>query len=168
MRNNFKIPIIQYIFIQLTHLIYGINQLILKRIQKGLVERKFYFYISLINETRFNMRLLIKIFKALSDPNRLRIIKMLEVRPLCVCEIVDILQLANSTVSKHLSILRDVELILDEKEGKWVYYRLNDNANDLYLKDLLPLLKEWISDDGVIQNDRNKILNVSKETICKI
>jgi len=66
------------------------------------------------------MRHLIKTFKAVSDPNRIRILKMLEVRELCVCEITEILNLAASTVSKHLSLLRDAEFILDRKEGKWV------------------------------------------------
>ena len=64
------------------------------------------------------MRNFIKVFKALSDFNRIRIVKMLQLRPLCVCEIREVLDLATSTVSKHLSILRDAELILDEKDGK--------------------------------------------------
>ena len=72
------------------------------------------------------MRELVKQFKALSDPNRVRIIKMLEVKPLCVCEIREILDLANSTISKHLTLLREAGFILDEKSGKWVNYRLND------------------------------------------
>lgn len=102
------------------------------------------------------MRSLTKIFKALSDPNRIRIIKMLEVRPLCVFEIRDILQLANSTVSKHLSILRDVQLILDKKDGKWVNYRLNRGAEDLYLEDILPLLQKWLPEDTQVLDDRLK------------
>ena len=61
------------------------------------------------------MRPIIKIFKALSDTNRLRILKILEIRPLCVCEIREVLQLATSTVSKHLSILREADLIVDDK-----------------------------------------------------
>ena len=70
------------------------------------------------------MRELVKVFKALSDSNRIRILKMLEVRPLCVCEITEVLKLATSTVSKHLSILRDAGYIIDQKEGKWVNYYL--------------------------------------------
>ena len=56
-----------------------------------------------------------KIFKALSDNSRLRILKMLQTKSLCVCEIQDILGLAASTVSKHLSILRDAGFISEEK-----------------------------------------------------
>src|SRR3990172_6435032 len=68
-----------------------------------------------------------KIFKALSDLNRLRILKMLQTKPLCVCEITEILQLATSTVSKHLSILKEESFIIEQKEGKWVNY-LNNNS----------------------------------------
>ena len=71
-----------------------------------------------------------RIFKALSDPNRLRILKMLQIRSLCVCEITEVLQLATSTVSKHLSILKDTDFIIEEKNGKWVNYLINTNPSD--------------------------------------
>lgn len=114
------------------------------------------------------MRDVLKIFKALSDANRLRIVKMLQIRPLCVCEITEVLQLATSTVSKHLSILRDSELIIDEKEGKWVNYRLNDSAADEYVGKLLPLLEKWLPDDKTIQRDAEKVTSVDRNIICRI
>jgi ArsR family transcriptional regulator len=95
------------------------------------------------------MRKLARTFQALSDTNRIRILKMLEIRPLCVCEIREVLNLANSTVSKHLAILRDAEFILDEKDGKWVNYRLNISNNE-YVKSLLPLISKWLSQDQVM------------------
>jgi len=113
------------------------------------------------------MKKLAKTFQALSDTNRIRILKMLEIRPLCVCEITEILQLANSTVSKHLSILRDAEFILDEKEGKWVNYFLNKTNNDKYVTRLLPLLSDWIPDDQVISEDRKKVDKVDRNIICR-
>ena len=112
------------------------------------------------------MRNLVKIFKALSDTNRIRIIKMLEVRPLCVCEIREILDLANSTVSKHLSLLRDVEFILDIKDGKWVEYELNITRTNIYVKKLLPLIQSWLPEDEIILQDRKKVKKVSRYTIC--
>lgn len=112
------------------------------------------------------MRRLTKIFKALSDSNRIRILKMLQVRSLCVCEIREILNLANSTVSKHLSILRDAELILDEKDGKWVNYALNDATHELYVSQLLPLLAEWLPDDQIILQDNEKVKSVNRTTLC--
>jgi len=112
------------------------------------------------------MRDLLKIFKALSDANRLRIIKMLEIRPLCVCEITEVLQLANSTVSKHLSILRDADFILDEKNGKWVNYSLNLNASGQYISQVLPLLSQWLPDDATIVKDVEKVQSVDRNVIC--
>ncbi|GAB4328373.1 MAG: hypothetical protein Kow0037_02610 [Calditrichia bacterium] len=112
------------------------------------------------------MRDLSRFFKALSDPNRLRILKMLEIRPLCVCEITEILQLATSTVSKHLSILRDAGLILDNKEGKWVNYQLNHSADSPYVSQILPLLHEWLKNDPTIKNDSKMAKNVNRDQIC--
>jgi ArsR family transcriptional regulator len=114
------------------------------------------------------MKNLVKIFKALSDTNRIRIIKMLEVRPLCVCEIAAVLKLANSTVSKHLSILYDAEFILIEKDGKWVNYKLNDENNNLYTRQLLPLIESWIANDRIISEDREKAKKVDRRKICGI
>jgi ArsR family transcriptional regulator len=112
------------------------------------------------------MRKLAKTFQALSDSNRIRILKMLEVRPLCVCEITEILQLANSTVSKHLSILRDAAFIVDEKDGKWVNYFLNKSKNDNYVSRLLPLISDWIPHDYVIAEDKKRVNNVDRNVIC--
>ena len=112
------------------------------------------------------MRNLIKVFKALSDSNRIRILKMLEDRHLCVCEITAVLKLASSTVSKHLSILRNVEFILDEKEGKWVnFYLNNDNSNE-YIFQILPLIKNWLPEDQIIKNDKEKVKKVDRTKLC--
>jgi len=114
------------------------------------------------------MKPLLKIFKALSDANRLRILKMLEIRPLCVCEITDVLQLANSTVSKHLSILRDADLILDEKDGKWVNYQLNTEISDILKRQILAIIKNELTDDGIILSDLQKVKSVDRNVICGI
>ncbi len=113
------------------------------------------------------MRDLVRIFKALSDPNRVRILKMLEIRPLCVCEITRILNLATSTVSKHLSILRDADFILDHKEGKWVTYSLNRQAQSPYITEILPLVSAWLEDEKTILADQEKVRNFSKNNLCE-
>lgn len=113
------------------------------------------------------MRKLAKTFKALSDTNRIRILKMLEVRPLCVCEISAVLGLANSTVSKHLSKLRDADFIIDEKEGKWVNYYLSEFPGNLYVAKILPLIADWIPDDLQLINDRIRIRAINRVDICK-
>ena len=112
------------------------------------------------------MRNLVKIFKAISDTNRIRILKMLEVKPLCVCEIREILGLANSTVSKHLSILRDAEFILDIKDGKWVEYKLNIARTNKYVKKLLPLIQSWLPEDEIVIKDRKRVKKVNRDNIC--
>jgi len=112
------------------------------------------------------MRKLSKTFQALSDTNRLRILKMLEVRPLCVCEITEVLKLATSTVSKHLSILRDAGFILDEKEAKWVNYYLNPEVNNTYVNQLIPLIKTWLNDDDKINLDVEKVKIVDRNILC--
>jgi ArsR family transcriptional regulator, arsenate/arsenite/antimonite-responsive transcriptional repressor len=112
------------------------------------------------------MRPILKLFKALSDSNRLRILKMLEIKPLCVCEITEILDLANSTVSKHLSILRDADLILDEKDGKWVNYELNKSIEENVKKQVLSLIKTTLTEDDVILMDVEKVKLVDRNNIC--
>jgi len=108
-----------------------------------------------------------EIFKALSEPNRLRIVKMLQQRSLCVCEITEILQLAASTVSKHLSILKAVGLILDEKDNKWINYKINPNPDDPGILSALFSVKLLMENDEIIKNDREKLKTVDREILCK-
>ncbi len=114
------------------------------------------------------MKELTKIFKALSDPNRLRILKMLQIRSLCVCEITSILNLATSTVSKHLAILREANLISDSKEGKWVNFHLNDSEASPYSAAIIKQLSSWLQEDKTIQADASKVRTVDRFKICHI
>lgn len=124
------------------------------------------FIISITIEMKGFMRDLAKVFKALSDINRIRILKILEIRPLCVCEIREVLKLATSTVSKHLSILRDAGFITDEKAGKWVNYSLNSSNTDTYATQLAPLLARWLPEDELIRQDAEKVRLVDRDAIC--
>lgn len=67
----------------------------------------------------------VKALKALSDENRIRAVLALRDHELCVCQIVELLELAPSTVSKHLQTLREAGLVESRKKGRWVYYRLS-------------------------------------------
>lgn len=83
-------------------------------------------------------------FKCLSDPTRLDILKIiLERQNVCVCEITEILQLSQPKISRHLALLRNLSILLDERKGQWVYYRLN------------PDLPEWV----------NAVLNVLNDEV---
>lgn len=109
----------------------------------------------------------IKFFKALADPNRVRILKMLAGKTLCVCELQSVLGLAVSTVSNHLAVLKDAGLIKEEKEGKWINYSLNYNADDQRIPELIDSLDFWIKDDKQIKEDLKKIMKVDRYKICK-
>ena len=65
-----------------------------------------------------------KVFKALADSIRLRILGLLSSREMCVCEVMVALNLTQPTASHHLRILENVDLVKDRKEGKWVFYRI--------------------------------------------
>ncbi len=107
-----------------------------------------------------------RLFKALSDTNRLRILKMLQTKPLCVCEMTEVLGLATSTVSKHLSILRDAGFILEEKDGKWVNYKINPRPSDNRIFSILTTLDFWIADDRIILSDKQKVQKVNRYEVC--
>lgn len=70
------------------------------------------------------MRKAVKIFKALSDPTRLRILMLLLEHELCVCELMFILNMEQSRISHQLRILRDAEVVQDLRQGKWIIYRI--------------------------------------------
>ncbi|UCH09973.1 MAG: winged helix-turn-helix transcriptional regulator [Fidelibacterota bacterium] len=115
-----------------------------------------------------DLRSLTKTYKALAEPNRLRILKMLQIRPLCVCEITDILMLATSTVSKHLYLLREADLIVDRKEGKWVNYQLNDHPDPMVADWLLTHLARLLADDETVRQDAERVRTVDRHQLCAV
>ena len=106
--------------------------------------------------------------KAVGDVSRVRILKMLEERELCVCEVREILDLSNSTVSQHLALLRAADLIVDAKDGKWVNYRLNDNSENPLVLSVLDLMKNSFADDETVCEDRKKAKRVDRVKICGV
>ena len=112
------------------------------------------------------MRAFIKVMKALSDPSRVKIIKLLQERVLCVCEIQTALGLAQSTTSKHLKILEDAGLITYFKEGLWVNYRLADGARNPYAASLLGNLRHWLDDEADVIALKARLPEIHRESIC--
>ena len=102
-----------------------------------------------------------KVAKALSDETRVRILAMLRFGELCVCDIIDVLGLAPSTVSKHLSILYQANLVNARKEGKWIYYRLSEDAPDSASRGIKWVL-ESVSEEVKVKDDRAKLRKVKK------
>jgi DNA-binding transcriptional ArsR family regulator len=104
----------------------------------------------------------INITKALSDENRVRALMMLCDGELCVCQLIKMLGLAPSTVSKHMSILRQSRLVQARKEGKWMYYRLPDGDAPQRVLETVQWMRNAIADDKQIVADAKQVRHVSK------
>jgi DNA-binding transcriptional ArsR family regulator len=112
----------------------------------------------------------VRIFKALGDASRLRALLALTREELCVCQIVELLQLAPSTVSKHLQVLREAGLILSRKKGRWVHYRLNDQAERGVAVEAVKIAVDSLADTAEIRSDRKRldeILKIDPEVLCE-
>lgn len=101
---------------------------------------------------------------AFSDSNRVRIWMLLQSQEVCVCHIVSILKLANSTISEHLSHLKKADLVTARKQGKWVYYKAN--ATTLFITDFTTLLQGILVQDKQIQADQKTLQKVLGENAC--
>jgi len=112
------------------------------------------------------MKEFIKVMKALSDLSRVKIIKMLQRKVMCVCEIQTALGLAQSTASKHLKILEEAGLITYYKEGLWVNYRLADGSGSPYAANMLGNLRHWLEDDAGVEALVARLPDIRRENIC--
>jgi len=112
------------------------------------------------------MKKFIKVAKALSDSNRVKIIKILQHKTMCVCELTSALRLAQPTVSKHLKILEDAGFVCSKKNERWVNYYLSDGANSPYSASLLGNLKHWLEDDPDIVDLVKKLPEIRRKDIC--
>ncbi len=92
--------------------------------------------------------------KCAADPTRLRILKMLERGDLCVCQIIAVLELSQSTVSKHLFLLKLGGLVRERREGKWVHYAVDRSGGSVFAPTILRCLRGWLNDDPVVVRDR--------------
>jgi DNA-binding transcriptional ArsR family regulator len=103
------------------------------------------------------------VMKAVADPTRVRILKLLEPGELCVCQIIAVLALSPSTVSKHLFLLKSAGLVNDRKEKKWVHYSLDRRSDDPYAGGVLRQLSSWLDTDPVIAGDRARLATAKKD-----
>ncbi len=112
------------------------------------------------------MKDFIKVAKAISDPNRVKIMKMLQHKTMCVCEVKTALDIAQPTASKHLKILEEAGLVNYGKEDKWVNYYLSDGRKSPYAANILGNLKHWLEDDTEITELITKLPSIKREDIC--
>lgn len=113
------------------------------------------------------MKEFIKVMKAVSDPTRVKILKMLEKREMCVCEIQTALGTAQSTASKHLRILEDAGLVVSKKDGLWVNYLLADGRQSPYAASLLGNLRHWLNDAPEITDLTRNLFQINRFEILK-
>lgn len=108
--------------------------------------------------------------RALADENRVRIVGALSGGEVCVCQLIELLKLAPSTVSKHLAILRQARLIESRKDGRWIYYRLaaDDDCPEVVRKALAWTLeslgeqRQTSADSARLQ----QILQIDRGELC--
>ncbi len=105
---------------------------------------------------------LINLFSILSDKTRLRILLLLLNNELCVCEIFAALNMSQPRVSRQLAILKQARIIKDRRDGKWIYYRIEENEYTKHLMSIISLLPEWLSDDAEFNNDKAMLKNISE------
>jgi ArsR family transcriptional regulator len=113
------------------------------------------------------MKDFIKVMKAFSDPNRVKIVKMLQHKSMCVCEIQSALGIAQPTVSSHLKILEDAGLVSYQKDGLWVNYGLSDGSGSPYAATLLGNLRHWLQNDPEVMRMVERLPSIRREDICK-
>ena len=116
------------------------------------------------------MRDLIAVMKALADESRLKIIWALNGRELCVCQIVELLGSATSTVSKHMSVLKQARLVEARKDGRWTYFQHADEDVPDEARRATELVVESLSGDPAMRGQAKRlrlIRSTDREELCR-
>jgi len=116
------------------------------------------------------VRELLAVMKALADPSRLRIVAALQGRELCLCQIVELVGLATSTVSRHMSILEQARVVDARKEGRWTYFRLAGEEGRPEASEAATLVFKALAQDAQVRADNarlKQILKMIPEELCR-
>lgn len=106
------------------------------------------------------------IFRALSDRTRLRILNLLQVGELCVCDVVDVLNAPQPTISRHLAYLRKAGLVIARKDGLWSYYRLMEAQSDFHER-LLECLAVCRAEVPQLDRDLRQLRSKNRPNCCE-
>lgn len=107
--------------------------------------------------------------KALSDEQRVRALAALQGGELCVCQLIELLDLAPSTVSKHLTVLRQARLVESRKDGRWMYYRLPDKDAPKFIHTAVSWVMAAMAQEKTAVEDGKRlktILKMAPEALC--
>lgn len=116
------------------------------------------------------MRDMVKLFKALSDETRIRILKVLLERECCVCEVMQALDISQSRTSRNLSILQNAGFVSSRRDGLWIVYSVNKQDMNGYALPLAELLQGALVNEEVILQDRQRLshaMRLGPRGICK-
>jgi ArsR family transcriptional regulator, arsenate/arsenite/antimonite-responsive transcriptional repressor len=116
------------------------------------------------------MRDIMAVLKALADENRVRILMALGPKELCVCQVVELLGLAPSTVSKHIAILKSAGLVDSRKDGRWMFYRLAEDDVPVEAKEMTELVSRLLADDPQEREDTKRlkqIIKMDRDELCR-
>lgn len=86
----------------------------------------------------------LKVLRAISDPTRLNILRLLRVRAMCVCELMEALKMRQPLISHHMRILKDSDIIEDRKQGRWIFYEIRNKKVLKFIDTLDDLTEEEI------------------------
>ena len=115
------------------------------------------------------MKEFMSVAKSLADENRVRVLMFLRGGELCVCQIVEMLRLAPSTVSKHMAILHQAGLVESRKDGRWIYYRLAGRSAEACVREALRWVGKCLEKNTQVLADTKrlgKVCKMSKEDLC--
>ena len=104
-----------------------------------------------------------QIFKALSDRSRLRMVSLVMKRELCVCEIMEVLNLSQSNASGHLTILKNAGVLSGRKQAQWAYYKISE----MLPPELYQYLSRTFSEDPLYAEDRKRLETCTAADGCK-
>lgn len=110
------------------------------------------------------MKQITETLKAISDEKRLRILKLLEHKKMCVCELAYVFDVSQPAVSKHLKKMMNAGIIGCEQDGFWTNYFISPK-ND-YAKKMLSVLKTWLNDEVIIKKDFKKASAANRQKLC--
>ena len=89
-----------------------------------------------------------KFFKALGEPTRIKILKLIAVREMCVCDLMDVLDMNQPRISQHLKVLKDTGVVIERKQAQWSYYSLCYQDFNEVINDFMTFIKEDMKDIG--------------------